>query len=101
LDLLGLRGDRKVSRAEVSRAYRDSMKRWHPDLPGGSLERATAINEAYERIMESVVVDVDDVVVVVVDDDDGADANISVVIQEEVSSSLSWYRVGFGFIGSG
>jgi len=71
LDLLGLRGDRKVSRAEVSRAYRDSMKRWHPDLPGGSLERATAINEAYERIMESVVVDVDDVVVVVVDDDDG------------------------------
>mmetsp|Transcript_22092 Transcript_22092/g.46224 ORF Transcript_22092/g.46224 Transcript_22092/m.46224 type:complete len:216 (-) Transcript_22092:1546-2193(-) len=82
-DLLGLRGDRKVSRAEVSRAYRDSMKRWHPDLPGGSLERATAINEAYERIMESVVVDVDDVVVVVDDDDD------DVVVDSEEGPSWS------------
>lgn len=32
---------------EIKRAYRTMARRYHPDLPGGNVERMKAINQAY------------------------------------------------------
>jgi len=49
-EVLGL--DPGASKKAISNAYRDLMKRYHPDVKGGSVERATEINQAYEQVLE-------------------------------------------------
>lgn len=41
--------DAGVSEPELTAAYRQQAKRWHPDHPGGDAARMRALNDAYER----------------------------------------------------
>lgn len=48
--VLGLRPG--ADRAEIERAYRQLIKRYHPDRPGGDGERAADINRAYRELRQ-------------------------------------------------
>src|SRR5689334_10420065 len=40
-----------ADRAAIDRAYRDLMKRHHPDMPGGDASRAAEVNRAYRDLV--------------------------------------------------
>jgi curved DNA-binding protein CbpA len=49
LDVLGF--DESASEQDILRAYRELMKRVHPDKPGGSTYLAARLNEARETLL--------------------------------------------------
>lgn len=51
---LGFGPDDAVSAADVQRAFRDRARAAHPDVPGGSHQQMTTLNEARDQALREV-----------------------------------------------